>query len=93
MPPADSARHTFRFQTVNGTLPCLLDLDGPFLAEFAWPHYLQPIDRFVPQAMRDDFLPSISLPSLARAAEARTPGIPATLDYFSFLEARATNCR
>ena len=46
-------------QAANGTLPCLLDLDGPFLAEFAWPQYLQPIDRFVPQAMRDDLLPSI----------------------------------
>ena len=46
-------------QAANGTLPCVLDLDGPFLAEFAWPHYLQPIDRFVPRAMRADFLPSI----------------------------------
>ena len=46
-------------EAANGTLPCLLDLDGPFLAEFAWPQYVQPIDRFVPPAMLDDFLPSI----------------------------------
>ena len=46
-------------EAANGTLPCLLDFDGPFLAEFAWPQYFQPIDRFVPQAMLDDFLPSI----------------------------------
>src|SRR5690242_15442085 len=26
----------------TGTLPCLLEFDGPFLAEFAWPGYLQP---------------------------------------------------
>ena len=46
-------------EAANGTLPCLLDFDGPYLAEFAWPQYLQPIDRYVPQAMLDDFLPSI----------------------------------
>jgi multiple sugar transport system substrate-binding protein len=46
-------------EAANGTLPCLLDFDGPFLAEFAWPQYFQPIDSFVPQAMLDDFLPSI----------------------------------
>ena len=46
-------------EAANGTLPCLLDFDGPFLAEFAWPQYFQPIDRFIPQAMLDDFLPSI----------------------------------
>jgi len=46
-------------EAANGTLPCLLDVDGPFLAGFAWPQYLQPIDRFVPQAMLDDLLPSL----------------------------------
>ena len=46
-------------EAASGTLPCLLDLDGPFLAEFAWPQYVQPIDRFVPPAMLNDFLPSI----------------------------------
>ena len=46
-------------EAANGSLPCLLDFDGPFLAEFAWPQYFQPIDRFVPQTMLDDFLPSI----------------------------------
>lgn len=44
---------------VTGSLPCLLEFDGPFLAEFAWPGYLQPIDRFVPREMRRDLLPSI----------------------------------
>ena len=46
-------------EAANGSLPCLLDFDGPFLAEFAWPQYFQPIDQFVPKAMLDDFLPSI----------------------------------
>lgn len=46
-------------EAANGTLPCLLDFDGPFLPEFAWPQYFQPIDHFVPRDMLDDFLPSI----------------------------------
>jgi len=44
---------------VTGTLPCLLEVDGPFVAEFAWPGYLQPLDRFVSPQMRRDLLPSI----------------------------------
>lgn len=44
---------------LTGTLPCLLEIDGPFLAEFAWPGYLQPIDKFVPRSLHDDLLPSI----------------------------------
>ncbi|HJV67535.1 extracellular solute-binding protein [Ideonella sp.] len=43
----------------TGTLPCLLEIDGPFLAEFAWPGYLQPMDRFVSAELRRDLLPSI----------------------------------
>jgi len=44
---------------VTGTLPCLLEVDGPFVADFAWPGYLQPLDRFVSPALRRDLLPSI----------------------------------
>jgi multiple sugar transport system substrate-binding protein len=46
-------------EAASGTLPCLLEFDGPLLAEFAWPGYLQPIDKFVPPEMLNDFLPSI----------------------------------
>ncbi|MDW7755783.1 MAG: sugar ABC transporter substrate-binding protein [Brevefilum sp.] len=42
-----------------GDLPCLLDFDGPFLYNYAWSGYLLPLDDFVPQAVKDDFLPSI----------------------------------
>jgi multiple sugar transport system substrate-binding protein len=46
-------------EAATGSLPCLLEFDGPYLSAFAWPGYLQPIDRFVPPAMLKDFLPSI----------------------------------
>lgn len=44
---------------VTGTLPCLLEMDGPLLAQFAWPGYLQSLDRFVSAELRRDLLPSI----------------------------------
>jgi multiple sugar transport system substrate-binding protein len=46
-------------EAATGTLPCLLEFDGPYLAAFAWPAYLQPIDKFVLPAMLNDLLPSI----------------------------------
>lgn len=42
-----------------GSLPCVLEFDGPYLYSIAWPGYLQPIDRFVSAELRADFLPSI----------------------------------
>lgn len=46
-------------EAATGTLPCLLEFDGPYLSAFAWPGYLQPIDKFVPPDMLKDFLPSV----------------------------------
>ncbi len=46
-------------EAATGTLPCLVTLDGPHLAEMAWSQYLQPIDRFVTPELLKDFLPSI----------------------------------
>ena len=42
-----------------GDLPCLLDFDGPFLYNYAWSGYLEPIDRYVSLDLKNDFLPSI----------------------------------
>ncbi len=44
---------------MTGTLPCMMEIDGPFVAVFAWPGYLQSLEQFVPREMRDDLLPSI----------------------------------
>lgn len=43
----------------TGTLPCVLDIDGPFVPVFAWRGYLQSIDKFVSKALHDDLLPTI----------------------------------
>jgi len=44
---------------MTGTLPCMIEVDGPFVAAFAWRGYLRTLDQFVPREMRDDLLPSI----------------------------------
>jgi len=46
-------------EAAAGTLPCLLDFDGPLLAAFAWPKYLQTIERFVTPELLRDILPSV----------------------------------
>ena len=43
----------------TGTLPCVLDIDGPFVPVFAWRGYLQSIDKFVSKALLEDLLPTI----------------------------------
>jgi len=42
-----------------GDLPCVLDFDGPFVYNFAWSDFLIPIDQYVSDELRADFLPSI----------------------------------
>jgi multiple sugar transport system substrate-binding protein len=44
---------------VTGTLPCVFDIDGPFVAAFAWRGYLQSIDAFVTKELLDDLLATI----------------------------------
>ena len=44
---------------VAGDLPCILDLDGPFLYNYAWAGFLEPLDAYLPEGYMDDFLPSI----------------------------------
>ena len=43
----------------NGSLPCLLEADGPFLYLLAWRGYLQPIEPFLSKSLLNDVLPSI----------------------------------
>jgi multiple sugar transport system substrate-binding protein len=42
-----------------GQLPDILELDGPYLATYAWQGHLRPLDDLLPRALRDDLLPSI----------------------------------
>ncbi len=58
---ANAGNYTERVHgaAATGTLPCLLEFDGPHLYGFAWRGYLQPIERFIPPALLADVLPSV----------------------------------
>jgi multiple sugar transport system substrate-binding protein len=43
----------------TGTLPCVLEIDGPFVHAFAWRGYLRSIDKFVTKELLRDLLPTI----------------------------------
>jgi multiple sugar transport system substrate-binding protein len=42
-----------------GDLPDLLELDGPYLASYAWQGHLQPLDGLLPPQRTEDLLPSL----------------------------------
>lgn len=43
----------------DGKLPDLLDLDGPFLANYAWKGHLVPLDGLLAEPLKSELLPSI----------------------------------
>jgi multiple sugar transport system substrate-binding protein len=45
--------------SVVGELPCLLDFDGPNMYSYAWQGLLKPLDDYITDEIRADFLPSI----------------------------------
>lgn len=57
--PEGSYNDQVNAAALAGDLPCALDFDGPFLYNYAWSEFLIPIDDFISDEMRDDFLPSI----------------------------------
>ncbi|MDY7079893.1 MAG: extracellular solute-binding protein, partial [Chloroflexota bacterium] len=57
--PEGSYNDQVNAAALAGDLPCLLDFDGPFLYNYAWSGYLQPIDGYVSADLKNDFLPSI----------------------------------
>jgi len=44
---------------IAGNLPCLLDFDGPYVYSYVWNGFLIPLDDYVSDEMKEDFLPTI----------------------------------
>jgi multiple sugar transport system substrate-binding protein len=57
--PEGTYVHAIEAAGSTGDLPCLMLIDGPTVAHFAWLGFLQPLDRFLTKDLRDDFLPSV----------------------------------
>jgi multiple sugar transport system substrate-binding protein len=57
--PEGSYNEQVQAGALAGDLPCLLDFDGPFVYNYAWSGYLIPLDSYVSEDMKADFLQSI----------------------------------
>lgn len=44
---------------VAGDMPCILDLDGPNLYNYAWAGFIIPLDDYISEELREDLLPSL----------------------------------
>lgn len=57
--PEGSYNEQVQAAAVAGDLPDVLDLDGPYIANYAWSDYLYPLNELITPEMEEDFLPSI----------------------------------
>jgi len=57
--PEGSYAEQVNAAALAGDLPDVLDLDGPYVANYAWAGYLIPLDDFITPGLKNDLLPSI----------------------------------
>jgi multiple sugar transport system substrate-binding protein len=57
--PEGSYNEQVSAAALAGDLPDLLDFDGPFVYNYAWAGHLTPLDPYVSDELKADFLPSI----------------------------------
>ncbi len=56
--PHDAYNEKFGAMASTGDLPDIIELDAPFLANYVWSGYLQPVTGLIDQALIDDMTPS-----------------------------------
>jgi multiple sugar transport system substrate-binding protein len=57
--PEGSYNEQVQAAALANDLPDLLDLDGPYMTNYAWAGFLKPLDGYISEEMRSDLLPSI----------------------------------
>lgn len=57
--PEGSYNQQIQAAALAGDLPDVLELDGPFVASYAWQGHLQPLDSLIPDSLLSELLPSI----------------------------------
>ncbi|HIE38942.1 MAG TPA: sugar ABC transporter substrate-binding protein [Anaerolineales bacterium] len=57
--PEGSYNEQVQAAAFSDDLPCLLDFDGPFVYNYVWGGFMLPLDDYISDEMRSDFLPSI----------------------------------
>ena len=57
--PEGSYNEQVQAAALAGTLPDLLEFDGPFLYNYIWQGHLMPLDDLLSESVKKDLLPSI----------------------------------
>ncbi len=57
--PEGSYNDQVQAAALANKLPDILDLDGPNMTNYAWGEFIIPLDKYIPEDMKTDFLPSI----------------------------------
>ena len=57
--PQQSYDDSINAAALSGNLPCVIDVDGPFVPNFAWSGNIAPLDDYVSDALRAELLPSV----------------------------------
>jgi multiple sugar transport system substrate-binding protein len=57
--PGDGYNEQVTAAALSGTLPCVLDFDGPYQYNYAWSGYMRPLNDLATEEYLADFLPSI----------------------------------
>src|SRR6056297_1010277 len=57
--PEGSYNQQVQAAAMADDLPDLLDLDGPYMTNYAWSGFLRPLDKYVSKHLKDDLLQSI----------------------------------
>lgn len=57
--PEGSYNEQVQAAALANDLPDLLDLDGPYMTNYAWAGFLKPLDDYMSDELRSDLLPSI----------------------------------
>jgi len=57
--PEGSYNEQVQAAALANDLPDLLDLDGPYMTNYAWAQYIRPLDPYMSDALKNDLLPSI----------------------------------
>jgi multiple sugar transport system substrate-binding protein len=59
MIPQDTYEDAINTAALAGELPCIIDVDGPLVPNFAWAGHIVPIDAYISDELREDLLPSV----------------------------------
>jgi multiple sugar transport system substrate-binding protein len=56
--PQGTYEDSINAAALAGNLPCLMDVDGPFIPNFAWAGHIVPLDGYISDELRADILSS-----------------------------------